>query len=797
MKQDIYRFCLAAGWYWFFATFEGYLLDIPKEIVGVAVFIPPIFGLMWGRSAALGVYVGGLLVLPDLKELFIYGDGISGRLLYFVRSFWIFLAAYLPAVLWQKWMISSEENQFSLSVHTLEKFLLVMFVTFLATSACQTLMATREDLGLAANLLGYGKISSVIPFFVVCFANDFLVALFLDLAWFFLLVSRGYAFHGIEDSTKEFSQVESSNEVNKAWIIALAFYMIFPIALVYLNKFQIYGMERIGTWMNFIGECLLLIDVYLVLMLYLLLRYRRSIMMEVVFLVTQTVFFSATILGWGSSLAMNNFVKEHADESLHEMSVICRERLYKTFFCVRQAVNGMKLQALESLESYERLENDSAYRVQYLNEMKRNFNSIARNTDGSVAFYLRLNPEIEGTKGGFSMGRADVRWEGALPPFVERDPIDIAGYSPVDWKNVGWYYIPLKNKSATWIEPYVDPTMKEYTISYVAPLFVDGKFLGVIGMDIDFNFIIQELRRMSIYDYGYVYLLNRSNHVLYHRLLPQGVMFEKNPEYEEIELYLGNGIWLGVATPLSRVYDERNRILMHLVAAIIFVAMFVSFVSISLASKAIKPLEGMTEAAKRIASGDLDVKISYESGNELGILVRSIREMAEKLEVYVYRDKLTGLRNAAAYMSKAAELDTQSKLVPDLEYGVVVFDANFLKKINDNYGHSAGNEMLRHAASVICRVFAHSPVYRVGGDEFTAILEHEDYANREELLKLFDEKVNEEHFQAGGDTLTVSVARGLGVYKQGMEFSAVAKIADTAMYNHKVAIKAKYGEEVR
>ena len=56
-------------------------------------------------------------------------------------------------------------------------------------------------------------------------------------------------------------------------------------------------------------------------------------------------------------------------------------------------------------------------------------------------------------------------------------------------------------------------------------------------------------------------------------------------------------------------------------------------------------------------SGDLNVKISYESSNELGIFVRSIRKMAARLDFYVYRDKLTGLRNAAAYMSKPAELD--------------------------------------------------------------------------------------------------------------------------------------------
>ena len=61
---------------------------------------------------------------------------------------------------------------------------------------------------------------------------------------------------------------------------------------------------------------------------------------------------------------------------------------------------------------------------------------------------------------------------------------------------------------------------------------------------------------------------------------------------------------------------------------------------------------------------------------------------------------------------------------------------------------------------------------------------------------LFDVKVGKEHFKAGSDTLTVFVARCLGVYEQGMKFSVVSKKADNAMH-HKSDIKAKYGEGVR
>ena len=800
MKQKLYRFCLSASFYWIVASFAGQILIIPEKIITLATFIPPILGLIWGIPAAAGVYVGALFVVPEISNFLSSEFGLADCLLYVVKNFWVFIAGYLPYFIWHKWQVDDEKSPFPLNADTLKKFLVILFVTFAVTSVFRGLTATETELNAVQGLLGLRKSMLLLTYIIACFLNDFFMAIFFDSALFFFLISREYTFSiplikkGSLDEEKD-SKTSSDN--HRSWLIALGFYTLFPIAFAYIDKYQIYGMDHLETWLSFVAECLTVADIYLVLMLYLLLCYRRSIMLEIVFLVTQTVFFTATVIGFGSSVSMGNMVEKHTDESLHAMSVICRERLYRTFFCVRQAVNGMKLQALDAIDSYDLLVNDSAYRERYIAKMKNDLKFIAVGIDGSISYYLRFKPEIAGTKGGFSMQREDARWEGALSPFVERQPIDLALYSPDDVPNVGWYYIPMKSRCATWIEPYVDAVTKFYVISYVAPLFIDGEFIGVVGMDIDFNFIIQELRRMSIYDYGYVYIMDRNNRVFYHRDQPQGSQFQPNPEFQEMEIYLANGMWLGIATPLSKVNETRNEILMHLIAAIIIVAMLISVGSIALASKAIKPLAGMTEAAKRIASGDLNVKISYESGNELGLLVRSIREMAAKLEIYVYRDKLTGLRNAAAYIAKAADLDAQNKAEINLEYGVIIFDANFLKKVNDNYGHEAGNELLRHAAQVIRKVFTNSPVYRIGGDEFAAILEGEDYENRESLLQLFDEKVAEEHFTINEDTLTVSVARGLGNYERGMTFAAVAQRADVAMYNHKSAIKSKLGEEVR
>ena len=799
MNQRVYRFSLSLLSYWIVSAYAGHIFVFPSEVIHLSVFIPPILGLMWGPVAALGAGLGGLLAAPELGGL-LNGSGSLEWYHFLGQGLWVFLAGFLPGFLWHRLHITPGERAFSARVRILFKFLLILLVTFSVTSVFRTLTASPVELEATRGWLGIWKTAHLPQYFLACFANDFLLAVFLGLPWFIFLISTGYSFYKSEENRGNAGAVLTTplfGSTRKSQGIVLCFYAFFPAWVAYLDLGQVYGMDHMDTWMRFVAECLSMMDLYLVLMIYLMLRYRRSIMMEIVFLVALTVFLSTAVLGWGSSIALGNLVEKHVNDSLRAMSVICRERLDRTFFCARQAVTGMEQQAIQSIESYDRLASDPAYRESYLAAMEHSFNNIAMSTDGSIALYLRLAPEIAGPKGGFATGREDVRWEGALSPFIRRDPIDLSRYSPDDVKNVGWYYIPFKNHHATWIEPYVDPTVKSYVISYVSPLFIDNRFVGVVGMDIDFNFIIQELRRMSIYNYGYVYIMNRNGLVLYHKDQPQGTPFRPNPEFQELEIYLTNGMWLGIATPLSEVHDERNRILLHLVAAILIVAMLISLGSISLASRAIRPLAGMTEAAKRIASGDLNVELSYESGNELGLLTRSIREMAAKLEVYVYRDKLTGLRNAASYMSKGGELDAQGDAGSDLSYGVIIFDVNFLKKVNDQYGHASGNELLRHASQVICRVFDHSPVYRIGGDEFAAILERQDYENRDALLRRFDEEVSKETFTAGEDTLNISVARGLGLYSKGMDFAAVAKQADAAMYDHKSSIKAKFGEDVR
>jgi len=122
-------------------------------------------------------------------------------------------------------------------------------------------------------------------------------------------------------------------------------------------------------------------------------------------------------------------------------------------------------------------------------------------------------------------------------------------------------------------------------------------------------------------------------------------------------------------------------------------------------------------------------------------------------------------------------------------FAVAVFDLNGLKKINDTMGHAAGDSYIRAGSAAICATFHHSPVYRIGGDEFAAILSTSDYDRRAELMADFRAK-NAERARSGG----VVVAAGLSDYYPGVDtrFQDVFDRADAEMYENKKALKQQH-----
>lgn len=170
---------------------------------------------------------------------------------------------------------------------------------------------------------------------------------------------------------------------------------------------------------------------------------------------------------------------------------------------------------------------------------------------------------------------------------------------------------------------------------------------------------------------------------------------------------------------------------------------------------------------------EVDEKVNHDK--ELG-----------SVKVIAYKDPLTNVKNANAYQEDKNAYCEMMKDGSLKELGIVVFDLNNLKSVNDTLGHDAGDKYLKESSKLICRVYKHSPVYRIGGDEFVTFLEGEDYANRAALLRVFNAQVDY-NIRNGGPV----VAGGMSVYYPNKDrgFDEIFERADVKMYKRKKQLK--------
>ena len=157
----------------------------------------------------------------------------------------------------------------------------------------------------------------------------------------------------------------------------------------------------------------------------------------------------------------------------------------------------------------------------------------------------------------------------------------------------------------------------------------------------------------------------------------------------------------------------------------------------------------------------------------------SVKKMA-------YKDPLTNVRNSTAYLESKRLLDQLIKAEELKDFAVAVFDVNNLKSVNDLLGHEEGDKYIQNASRLICRTFTHSPVFRIGGDEFVAFLEGEDFENNESLFESFNRKIDSNMKNFG-----VVVSAGIEVYDPKVEHSydELFEKADRKMYTRKMELK--------
>ena len=165
----------------------------------------------------------------------------------------------------------------------------------------------------------------------------------------------------------------------------------------------------------------------------------------------------------------------------------------------------------------------------------------------------------------------------------------------------------------------------------------------------------------------------------------------------------------------------------------------------------------------------------------------------DRLSELMQTDALTSLKNRTAFENSKEMLRNHYLSGDDHRFAVVMFDLNNLKKINDEFGHGVGDVYIKNSSELICNTFKHSPVYRVGGDEFVAIIKNTDYPQRYELFEKFKTEVKILKDAMDLPIMKrISVACGMADYDEVVndDIDSIFKLADDRMYENKKEMKA-------
>lgn len=557
-------------------------------------------------------------------------------------------------------------------------------------------------------------------------------------------------------------------------------------------------------------------------------------------LVAVAIALSSKILTEGASAQMNLFCEERADDINLEMVRI------------EDAVSSLARWTRSRIPDVETIKEDAELRDAIVDDADDLIRFMTEHNDFIEGAYIHYTLDVTGIadreEGVYYTRNDDGNFK--TIPFTQEEIFN----DPVA---EDWYYGPIRLGKAAWTKPYYDYSVEEHIISYIEPVFIGDTPVAVIGIDISFTRVINWVDTFSYQESGYMFLKEADGTVHYHYddlvngdthgdemdlVQENGDLMDKPATGKELVRYdfegreramafvtLRNGMKLVLCDGYANIYRERDNAVVLMIILSVLITMLIAIVSVVMVNRITDPLRKITEAARAVSENNFDVDLPPENDDEIGELskmtrlaIENARARAEKaaskvreqerqieksakvlkqqgddliaMKNLAYVDSLTNVKNKHAY-DDTVEYINEKIRNGTAEFAVIMCDLNYLKHINDNLGHIAGDEAIRKTASILCKAFPLSTVFRIGGDEFAVLPTGLDYARIDEKLDALKTMIESQRNISDNYLERISLAFGCAVFERGKDttYQEVFERADKIMYEEKKKIHARDG----
>lgn len=419
----------------------------------------------------------------------------------------------------------------------------------------------------------------------------------------------------------------------------------------------------------------------------------KSLKVKIVLAIVGCSLIVTLMLGLTSILHSKSVTEENSREKLNLVCTNTANELNATISQLEQSVNLLSEVALSNLIDVDKFFSDPEYVENYTKKIDHDLLQVANNTKGAMSVYVRFNPQHTPPTSGIFYSKNQVNEK-----FKKIVPTDFTKFDPEDAEHVGWYYIPVKARKAMWLGPYMNSNINVYMVSYIIPLFKEGKTIGIIGMDINFDTIKSVVERGKIYDSGYAFLMNKEYDIIYHptvknyenlaelekgslKSLPEEMaaaedeqhLYKYNGQKKTLVAHkLSNGWQMALTAPVREVFAEANNLTRTLILYIIIGICLSVAVACYLGNLIAKPIIRISQIMKKAGNLDLTDEENFDNllkyKDEIGQLSKDFNNMKQEFRKFILdmTDKSRAIVSASDELNNTVEhLTAQSEEVTD------------------------------------------------------------------------------------------------------------------------------------
>lgn len=375
----------------------------------------------------------------------------------------------------------------------------------------------------------------------------------------------------------------------------------------------------------------------------------KSIRKKITLLVICAIVVSLGITAFIGAVSIKNQGKRDSDKILYLMCQTGRMDLESYFNSVEHSVKTVSTLIQGSLDG---VSDDQLAR--HVEQAGVIFGEVARQANGVLTYYYRIDPALSETVKGFWYVNLDAKG------FYKHEVTDITQYDTNDTSRIVWFTVPKATKKGLWLPPYMTENLNVRVISYNEPVYWHDRFIGVVGMEINYRTLAQEVENIRPYNNGYAFVLNAKGEFVYHPQMnsayltgkelsapPKSLLSDNTSirytyngiEKEAVWMPLSNGMRLYVSAPLSEINSSWQEPVWDIIYASLTVLLLMSIITLRLAGRITKPLKELAKAAREVDSGNYDVALDYDKNDEIGViaytfrkLVASVKEQGSKKE---------------------------------------------------------------------------------------------------------------------------------------------------------------------